>query len=159
MAQTIGFRTDPETPLLDCGETITVGVQIDGQVRDLRGLSLIITYEEKVLEPITVLPGSVLDEAQVGCGHFFQRIDDTTNDGDILVDAVLLGCSAAGPGEILTIVFRQIGDGRGPSKSPISAIGTLRDSINDEIEFSVVPVTVESLCGRGKGKNDAKKSG
>jgi len=140
-AQSLEFVPQPPSGQFFCPETLSVELTIDAAVVDLRGYSLVLSYDPVILNPVSVSPGSLVDGA--ACGNLLQWLDPGNNDGSLEVDLALLGCSTNGPGSVLTIVFEGIGEGN----SGLDCVQTIfRDSLNAEIPVNCAPIVVTYSC-------------
>jgi hypothetical protein len=128
----------PSIGSFTCGGTWTIDVGIDVGTTDLRGFSLVLEYDDQVIQPLSVQVGNLVSGA--ACPNFLNWI---VVGNTIEANAANLGCSIAGPGTILTVVFEGVISGT-------SAInvrnGTLRTGTNDPIAFSSNPASVYYDC-------------
>ena len=112
VAQTAaGLDFSPPTGSFTCDQTYTVDVTIDAFATDLRGFSLVMTYDSGMIAPQSVSAGDLLSGA--ACEHFFTWLDPVEPDS-IAVDAASLGCPVSGPGSLVRIVFTGVADGTSP---------------------------------------------
>ncbi len=143
---TIGF--DPQHAyFFSAPGAAVVQVMVDSVATDLKGFSLAIEFDDGFVEPVSVLPGSLLTNA--GCDYFFEW----RNDGDppwepgigdsVAVDGALLGdCSVAGPGSLFEVVFYWPGSPYSLTELNCRAGGKLRNSANDSLFYACEPGTI-----------------
>lgn len=132
---------EPDSGNFDCYETWTVDVMIDASVTDLRGFSLVLEFDPTVITPYSVAAGGLVTGA--ACPNFFRWLNELSFVDTIEVDGANLGCSVAGPGSIITIVFH--GYVEGTSYLRCNG-GLLRDGQNAPILFDCEEATVDYLC-------------
>lgn len=138
MAQSSVLDLTPSNGSFTCGGTWSVTVEIDAGTSDLRGFSLVLEYDDQVIQPLNVYVGSLVSGA--ACPNFLNWV---VVGNTIEVDAANLGCSIAGPGAILTVVF----EGWISGTSDIQVLqGDLRTGTNESIAFSSVPASVDYDC-------------
>ncbi len=132
---------DPPVSEIDCHESVTIDVNVDAEIVDLHGFSLVFEFDPDVLEVFSVSPGSLLDDAD--CGYFLEWVNETAVGDSIWVDSALLGCSVDGPGTIVQIVL----GGHGPGVSNLGCrTGLLRDSLNMPIPYVCGEAEITNLC-------------
>ena len=140
-AQVANLAFVPETGNFGCGEVYTLDLVIDDSVTDLRGASLVIYFDEVIVEPLSVTPGSLITSA--GCPNFFSWLNEGAAGGGIEVDLATLGCSVTGPGSILQLAFEGFHEG-------VSMVGCtsgiLRDGNNNDIPFVCEEARVDYGC-------------
>lgn len=121
-------------------DTLIVHATIDAGVTDLRGFSLVLTFNPAVVKPVAVTAGALVSGAP--CGYFLQWLNAASIGDSIFVDAANLGCSAAGPGNILDIKFVLVAHG---GTSPVQCrSGALRDALNQPIPYTCHPGVLET---------------
>jgi len=133
----------PDGGSFDCGEVIEISVMIDASVVDLRGFTLTLEFDPTVITPLEVTAGSLLSGAS--CPHFFQWVNATAVGDSITADGAGLGCSVAGPGEIVRVVFEGVEEGNSHLRCR-SDVVHLRNGDNEEIPHECAEVTIQYLC-------------
>jgi hypothetical protein len=146
-------------------DTLCVSVTIDAAATDVRGFSLVFEYDPSTVQLASAQAGSLLTGAP--CPHFFTVLAAA---GDsVWIDAAALGCSVAGPGEIVELCFVGIHCSADPRPlrcrvDPDTLGGpgrVIRNGANESIPYSVVdgaiivdcPISVEvGSWGRTKGR-------
>lgn len=124
---------------VNCNELVDVDISIDVGVADLRGYSLVVTFDAALLELVDVLPGQLMVDAS--CDPFLRWFDLTP--GEARVDAAGLGCSVAGPGAIARLRLQGLADG----VSPVTASQILlRNSANLPIAWTAIAGQVWVNC-------------
>jgi VCBS repeat-containing protein len=151
-AQNVNFVFSPGSATIDCGQTLTVDVEIDGTITDLRGYSLVLTYDNAIFEPVSATPGALI--AGAACGNSFFWTNSGSNDGTVRVDLGLLGCSVNGAGSVLTVQFQGLTSGATPRVSALSLSGIMRNSLNQDISFAATPTSMTSICNAAPTGND-----
>lgn len=131
----------PASSELACNNARAIDVHIDGLAEDLRGLSLVIGFDDGIIEPLTVERGQLLTDA--GCGSFLNWNNELTFTDTVFVDAAGLGCSVDGPGPVVRIWFAGVSDGLATIEVQ-SAI--LRDSLNQPIAWTSTPAQIIVSC-------------
>ena len=130
----------PLTGEFHCGNTWTIDVVLDEATTDLRGFSLVFEYDNSIITPQSVNAGGLITAA--ACPNFLSWVGPASSTS-LQVDIANLGCSASGPGTILSIVFK--GQSSGASTIGIRG-GQLRDGANVPIAFTSNVVTVNYDC-------------
>ncbi len=124
---------------VNCHEIVDVDISIDVGAADLRGYSLVVTFDGALLELVDVLPGQLMVDAS--CDPFLHRFD--LGPGEVQIDAAGLGCSVAGPGAITRLRLRGLADG----VSPVTASQILlRNSANLPIAWTAIAGQVLINC-------------
>jgi len=85
-------------------DTLCVSVTIDAAATDVRGYSLVFEYDNTSVAYATASAGSLMINA--GCPNFFTVL--AADADSVWIDAATLGCSFAGPGEILELCFTGV---------------------------------------------------
>ena len=139
-AQPAALAWTPPAGSFNCGGTWTVDITTDAGTTDLRGFSLVLEFDNSVIAPLSVSVGPMVSGA--ACPNFLNWVA-TTGADSLEVDVANLGCSVAGPGTILTVVFDGVLSGT-------SAIGVrsgmLRTGSNAPIAFTSSAASVEYDC-------------
>ncbi len=130
----------PPSGEFHCGNTWTIDVVLDAATTDLRGFSLVLEYDNAIITPYAVTAGSLVTAA--ACPSFLNWVGPASATS-LQVDVASLGCSASGPGAIVSIVFA--GESSGTSTIGIRS-GLLRDGTNTPIAFTSNVVTVQYDC-------------
>ena len=133
---------DPAQGSIVCGQTGTIEVVIDDSIDDLQGFSLVLVFDPNLITPVSVEAGSLV--AGAGCPHSLFWVNPDGS-GTIEVDGAMLGCSIAGPGAILSIVFEAAEVVVGETALTCQSV-TLRDSQNADIPAECSEATIEVTC-------------
>lgn len=134
----------PSSSELGCEETVAVDIWVDEYTLDLRGLSLQLSYDPAVVQPVTITARPLLTGAP--CPWFLHWIDPDPPSGLIEVDGASLGCSVDGPGPWARITFTGINEGT----TVLDCVQVLaRDGENHPIPMSCEPATIHNRCAVG----------
>jgi len=126
-------------------DTLVVNATIDASVTDLRGFSFILTFNPAAVQPIAVTAGSLITGA--ACPNVLQWVNAAAIGDSIYVDCATLGCSVAGPGNILSLKFVRVAHG---ATSPIQCrYGVLRDALNQSIPYTCHPGLLQTCPAIG----------
>lgn len=141
-AQPAVVSFEPAESSIECGETGTIEVRIDASIDDLQGFSMILAFDPGLITPVSVDAGGLVTGA--GCPHSLFWVNPDGS-GTIEVDGAMLGCSIAGPGAILSIVFEAAEVVVGETALTCQSV-TLRDSQNADIPAECSEATIEVTC-------------
>ncbi len=132
---------DPPDGSFGCNQTLAVDILIDAFTLDLHGASLVVSFDNQVVHPISVTAGSLVSGAS--CPYYLDWLNPGPTESTILVDFANLGCAIDGPGAIIHLVFEGVLQGI----SPLDCVSLIfRDSANQPIEMECVPATLEYRC-------------
>jgi hypothetical protein len=121
------------------GDTLTVQVTIDAVgPDDLQGFSFVLEFDPTVVSPASVGTGALVDSAS--CPNFFTWLNAAAVGDSIAVDVATLGCSVAGPGDLVELQFVGVNVGTSPLQWRSV---TLRDSLNVNIPTTCVDGTID----------------
>lgn len=134
---------DPN-PAFVC-DTLTVDVNIDASVTDLRGFTFVFEFDPTVVAPIAVVAGPL--ETGAPCPSFFTWVNSAAIGDSIYVDGATLGCSVAGPGSIVRMTFVTVT--HAASSALTCRSGSMRDALNQPIPYVCHPGIVETCPGIG----------
>ena len=118
-------------------DTLVVSVTIDASVTDLRGFTFTLEFDPSIVMPVAVTAGDLVLSA--GCPNFVTWLNAASIGDSIVVDGATLGCSVAGPGDIVDLTFVGVGFGVSPLQCRRSE---LRDSLNAAILHSCPDGTI-----------------
>jgi len=131
----------PDDGSFGCGEDLAVDVVIDDAILDLHGFSLILSFDNSVVHPISVSAGALVSGAS--CPYYLNWLNPGPTESTIAVDAANLGCAIDGPGAILHLVFEGVLQGI----SPLDCVSLIfRDGQNHPIAMECAPATLEYRC-------------
>lgn len=132
----------PDGGSFGCDDTIIVSLMVD-DVGDLRGYSLVLEFDPSFVQPISVTAGALLADA--ACPHFVDWLNATAVGDSIVIDAATLGCSVAGPGEIVRMEFEGLADGISYLRCRPDE-NFLRDGDNAPVDFDCIDTTIHYMC-------------
>ena len=125
-----------------CNDTLTVNLTVDVAAVDLRGFTFVLEFDPTHVVPISVQRGSLMTGA--ACSSFFTWINSASVGDSIAIDGATLGCSMAGPGNIVRMRFVHSAT-QGASVLRCRS-GSLRNALNQSLPFNCPDGTLTYFC-------------